>query len=125
MEAILTILEKLPTSYTLTVTLLAIIATLWIKYKKVVSEEKETDNSIRNVQVESLVQQITLLSSELEKTRTQLKELHDQNLELMTELRNANKRIGELEVALDRKHYEFKSSQFLEFSDTTFLPEVK
>jgi predicted nucleic acid-binding Zn-ribbon protein len=45
--------------------------------------------------------QIELLSDELEKTRQQLTELHNQNIELMKQLREANHRISELEMLLD------------------------
>ena len=49
------------------------------------------------------MEQIEMLSDELSKTREQLTNLHEQNINLMAELRNANRRIGELEVLIEKR----------------------
>ncbi len=67
---------------------------LFMNYKKVDREDKEFQNS----RIHQLMDQIKLLSSELEDTRKQISELHDQNIELMSQLRVANMRISELEI---------------------------
>jgi uncharacterized coiled-coil protein SlyX len=63
-------------------------------------EEKTSAGSFQVKQIETLMSQIVMLSDELTKTRTQLSAMHEQNLKLMEELREANHRIGELEKML-------------------------
>ena len=93
-------LQHLPASLSFIVSLGILILGVWLKIKKTDAEEKKNESDIQIAQVESLMQQIKLLSDELDRTRKQLSDLHLQNLELMGQLREANKRISELERAL-------------------------
>ena len=90
-----------PTQLSSILAILALIMAFWMNYKKVNIEEKTSYTSVQSTQIEGLLAQITTLSLELERTRSQLRDLHDQNIELMTELRKSNMRIGELEKLLD------------------------
>jgi peptidoglycan hydrolase CwlO-like protein len=83
--------------------LLALAIASWLKFRKVDIEEKTSVGSSQAKQVELLMAQIDMLSEELTKTRKQLSELHEQNVQLMEELRSANRRIGELEILLDKR----------------------
>ena len=83
--------------------LLSLIFAAWLRWRNVDIEEKTSAGTFQVKQIETLMMQITLLSDELTKTRTQLSEMHEQNITLMTELRSANHRIGELELLLQSK----------------------
>lgn len=98
-------LQHLPASLSFIASLGILILGVWLKIKKTDVEEKKNESDIQIAQVESLMQQIKLLSDELDRTRKQLSDLHLQNLELMEQLREANKRIGELERALAQTHF--------------------
>ena len=98
---IVKMISNFPASINLSLSLLILAIILWLKIKKAIIEEKKSENDIQIAQIESLMQEIKLLSDELDKTRKQLSDLHLQNLELMEQLREANKRISELELALD------------------------
>jgi K+/H+ antiporter YhaU regulatory subunit KhtT len=95
--------KNLPTSISVTLSLFAIGIAAYLKFKQVDVDEKTSLSSIHAKQVESLMEQIELLSDELAKTREQLTNLHEQNISLMEELRNANRRIGELEILIDKR----------------------
>lgn len=97
-------LQRLPASLSFITSLGILILGVWLKIKKADAEEKKNESDIQIAQVESLMQQIKLLSDELDRTRKQLSDLHLQNLELMEQLREANKRISELERALAQTH---------------------
>jgi peptidoglycan hydrolase CwlO-like protein len=97
------LLKSLPTSIAIGLSLLSIGIASWLKYKKFDVEEKTSMSSIHTKQVESLMEQIEMLSDELSKTREQLTSLHEQNISLMQELRNANRRIGELEILIEKR----------------------
>lgn len=103
--AVDTLLTNAPTTISVTVAVLSAIYAGYLKYRKVDIEDKTSVSSIQSNQVKSLMDQITLLSDELVKTRTQLTELHEQNIHLMEELREANRRIGELEDAINKKSH--------------------
>jgi peptidoglycan hydrolase CwlO-like protein len=81
----------------------------WFTYRKNTNEEKETEGNIHSSQIKSLLDQIELLSKELTQAREQLTEIHTQNIILMEQVRSSNKRIGELESLLDRRHPNKKS----------------
>jgi hypothetical protein len=68
---------------------------LFMNYKKIDQSDKEFQNS----RMHQLMDQIKILSAELEDTRKQISELHEQNIELMGQLRVANLRISELEIS--------------------------
>ena len=106
------ILQHLPASLSFIVSLGILILGVWLKIKKTDVEEKKNQSDIQIAQVESLMQQIKLLSDELDRTRKQLSDLHIQNLELMEQLREANKRIGELERALAQTYGHESNSGF-------------
>lgn len=92
--------KSLPAAASIVFSLLAIFLAFYLQRRKINIEEKTSITSSQQKQIDSLMQQITLLSDELEKTRDQLSELHNQNVQLMGQLREANKRIGELETLL-------------------------
>lgn len=97
------LLKNLPTSIAIGLSLFSIGIASLLKYKQIDVDEKTTISSIHTKQVESLMEQIEMLSDELSKTREQLTNLHEQNINLMAELRNANRRIGELEVLIEKR----------------------
>lgn len=70
----------------------------YVFYRKTNIEEYTSRNSIHIDQTKSLLQQIEFLSEELTKAREQLTEIHKQNVELMEKLRQANRRIQDLEL---------------------------
>ncbi len=113
-------LQHLPTSISLVASVGALFFGVWLKTKKINVEDKVSSSNIQVMQVESLMKQINLLSDELDKTRQQLTDLHLQNVQLMAQLREANKRIGELEASLN-KVTQFGDSGFL---DSTMLAQT-
>lgn len=75
----------------------------WIlQRKKINIEDKTTSSMIEKTRIDSLISQIEMLSQELISTRHQITELHEQNIILMSQLREANKRISELEMSIER-----------------------
>jgi len=96
------LLTNLPASFSFIASIVILVLGLWLKVKKTDYEGKKSESDIQVARVESLMRQINLLSEELDKTRNQLADLHRQNLELMLQLREANKRIGQLEIALEK-----------------------
>ena len=101
-SSFLAITKSVPPGASVLLSLIAIFVAFMLQRKKINIEEKTSISTTQQKQIESLMAQITLLSDELEKTREQLSELHNQNIELMTQLREANRRIGELEALLDK-----------------------
>ena len=101
------ILDKLigdmPTAISAMISAAAIVLLFILNRRKVDIEENTSLSAATARQVDSLMAQIVLLSNELEKTREQLTVLHDQNIELMTALRAANRRIGELETLIEHR----------------------
>jgi uncharacterized coiled-coil protein SlyX len=94
------IINNAPTIVSGVSSVLAILLATWLKMRNVNVEEKTSAGSFQVKQIETLMSQIVMLSDELTKTRTQLSAMHEQNLKLMEELREANHRIGELEKML-------------------------
>lgn len=72
--------------------------------RKTEIEEVTSAGVLHTTQIESLMQQVKLLSEELTLARTQLKEIHDQNIALMQQVRDSNKRIQELEDMLSKRN---------------------
>lgn len=95
------VLETLPTALSVSGSVLFLIVGLWLRLRKTNLEGRKTESDVHLAQVESLMSQVRLLSEELNQTREQMNVLHHQNLELMGQLREANRRIGELEVLLN------------------------
>lgn len=100
MEVAFQFIKNLPPTASLFLSLLAIGIAFYLQKSKINIEKKTSITNAQQKQIDSLMQQITLLSDELGKTREQLSDLHNQNVELMTQLREANRRIGELETLL-------------------------
>lgn len=100
MEIAFQFIKNLPPVASLFLSLLAIGIAFYLQKSKINIEKKTSITNAQQKQIDSLMQQITLLSDELGKTREQLSDLHNQNVELMTQLREANRRIGELETLL-------------------------
>lgn len=96
------LIKNLPASASLVLSLIAIAVAFFLQHKKINIEETTSLSNTQQKQIDSLMSQITLLSEELGKTRDQLSNLHNQNIELMVQLREANRRIGELEALLDK-----------------------
>lgn len=88
------LLTNVPLWLTIPAGLSILLMYLFMNYKKIDREDKEFQNS----RIHQLMDQIKLLSSELEDTRKQISDLHEQNIELMGQLRSANVRISELEI---------------------------
>ena len=95
-----TIFSSLPTTISVLISGLSVLLAFWLNRRKVNIEEKTSISATAAQQVEMLMAQILMLSNELEKTRAQLSDLHAQNIDLMSEIRAANKRIGELEMTI-------------------------
>ena len=93
---------NLPVAYSLTLAVVSMGFVAYIQLKKINISEKTSSNNAHEKQIELLLQQITMLSSQLESTREQLNELHDRNIDLMGQLRTANLRIAELEDMITR-----------------------
>lgn len=97
------IIGNMPTVVSVSLSIIALFFATWLKFRKVDIEEKTSVTSTQAKQVESLMAQIDQLSASLTLTRQQLNDLHEQNIHLMEELRNANKRITELEIMLEKR----------------------
>ena len=102
LKELFTLFSHLPTAISIVMSGVALLLVWWMNFRKVDIEEKTSSSAIHERQIDSLMKQIELLSEELEKTRQQLNDLHTQNIELMTQLREANRRIGELETMLEK-----------------------
>lgn len=94
--------SEFPVSLNLFLSLIVLAVSLWLAVKKTDVLGKKSENEIQVARVESLMQQIRLLSDELDKTRNQLSFFHKENIELMNQLREANKRISDLETAMKK-----------------------
>lgn len=82
------------------ISLIALILGAWLYFRKTNVEQITGVGSLQQKQITSLMEQIGFLSAELTKARTQLSEIHEQNIHLMLQVRESNKRIQELEVLL-------------------------
>lgn len=95
------ILDNLPPLLSLATSVAFLAVGIWLKMRKTHVDERKTESDVHLAQIESLMSQVRMLSEELNHTRVQMSELHDQNLALMSQLREANMRIAELEVLLN------------------------
>lgn len=93
----------IPFSVNMFTSVLVVILAGWFKWKTLKAETESKEEEAHVKQIDSMIDQIKLLSTELDKARNQLTELHAQNISLMSELRTANKRIGELEKNINDK----------------------
>lgn len=82
------------------ISLIALILGGWLYFRKTNIDQVTSVGSLQQKQISSLLEQIEFLSTELAKARSQLAEIHEQNIHLMEQIRESNKRIQELEVLL-------------------------
>lgn len=102
MGDIAALVKDLPAAVSVAISVLAIILTWFLNYKKVDIEDKSAFNNVQQQQVKSLMDQIELLSRELHQAREQMADIHNQNIQLMEQLRLSNRRISELENMIER-----------------------
>lgn len=88
------LLTNVPLWVTITAGFSLLVTYIYTNYKKVQLSEE----TFQQERMKQLMDQIKSLGSELEDTRRQIAELHEQNIELMGQLREANSRISELEL---------------------------
>lgn len=108
------LLEGLPQSVsTLVIVLLVLIGVRW-KEKKTNVEVRKVDDDIRGQQISGLMAQIKVLTDQIKtltedishyqvqigELRDQLDDQYRQNIQLTMQLKEANKRISELEISL-------------------------
>lgn len=80
-----------------------LIVGLYLLFRKTEIAEVTSAGALHTQQIQSLMDQVKLLSGELSLARVQLKEIHEQNLMLMQQVRDSSKRIQELEDLLSKK----------------------
>ena len=97
------LLSTVPAGVSMAISLDTIALVWYLNYKKVTVESEDTGSNIHQRQVSSLLAQVELLSKELNQAREQLTEIHEQNIQLMEQLRIANRRISELETLIDNR----------------------
>lgn len=97
------LLSTVPAGVSMAISLATIGLVWYLNYKKVTVESEDAGSNIHQRQVTSLMAQIELLSKELNQAREQLTEIHEQNIQLMEQLRIANRRISELETLIDNR----------------------
>jgi peptidoglycan hydrolase CwlO-like protein len=73
----------------------------WLYFRKTNIEEVTSVGTLQQKQITSLLEQIQFLAEELTKARTQIAEIHEQNVHLMQQVRESNHRIQELERLLE------------------------
>lgn len=100
---ILEFLKDTPSFISVIMSTVAIFLLFLYHKKKNEIEERSLEETSHKHQIEVLMQEINLLSSELTQARAQLAEIHEQNIKLMEQLRKANMRINELEIILARR----------------------
>ena len=91
------IITEIPIGVSIILGGIAIAIAIYLNIKKINIEDKTTSSAIQNRQITSLINQIELLSNELEEARDQMNKIHNQNITLMMQLREANQKIGDLE----------------------------
>ena len=82
------------------ISFVALVAGGWLYFRKTNIDQVTSVGSLQQAQIKSLLEQIEFLSTELAKARSQLAEIHEQNVHLMEQIRDSNKRIQELEILL-------------------------
>ncbi len=103
LSTIFTAASQLPPVVSIVVGGFGVVVAGWIYYRKVQLEERVAASSIQKIQIKSLLEQIEMLSSDLILARHEMRQLHDQNVKLMVELREANQRISAMESTLNRR----------------------
>lgn len=82
------------------ISFIALILGGWLYFRRTNIDQFTSVGSLQQAQIKSLLDQISFLSEELTKARSQLSEIHTQNIKLMEQIRESNKRIQELEIIL-------------------------
>lgn len=80
-----------------------LVGGVYFYFKKTKIDEYTSAGTVQHQQIESLMDQVRLLSEELSKARMQLSEIHSQNIKLMVQIRESNLRIQELEDIIHSK----------------------
>lgn len=83
------------------ISLSALIIGGWLFFRKTNIEEVTSVGTLQQKQITSLLEQIQFLSEELTKARTQLAEIHEQNVNLMQQVRDSNLKMQELERLIE------------------------
>jgi TolA-binding protein len=86
--------------FSLIISAISLIIGGWLFFRKTNIDHFTSVGSLQQKQIKSLLDQIDFLSNELVKARSQLAEIHDQNIQLMEQIRESNKRIQELEIII-------------------------
>jgi len=105
MQVLYRLFSELPTSVSVAFSAISALLAGWMYFKRVNIEERTSTTNIQKMQVTSLIEQIEMLSADLTLARQQIRQLHDQNMQLMIDLRAANQRIAAMEAALDRRKF--------------------
>lgn len=100
---VVALIENVPVAVSVGFAVIVAVVTFWINWKKVDVEGATSLSTMHTNQVKSLLEQIELLSKELKEAREQLHAIHEQNVQLMEQVRASNRRIGELELLLEQR----------------------
>ena len=93
---------QLPGLLPIVIAVAVLIFGAFVLSKKTIIEENTSAGALHSQQVDTLMAQIKMLSDELTMARKQLHEIHEQNMDLMKQVRDSNIRIQELELALGK-----------------------
>lgn len=85
----------------LIISLTALLIGGWLFFRKTNIQEVTSIGDLQQKQISSLLTQIEFLSEELSKARQQLAEIHEQNVNLMQQVRDSNHRMQELERLIE------------------------
>lgn len=96
----LTKLSAAPGVLPIIVSLAVLIFGAIVLSRKTLIEENTSAGAIHTQQIDTLMAQVKMLSDELTLARKQLHDIHDQNMDLMKQVRDSNIRIQELELAV-------------------------
>ena len=106
MEILMVLIQNVPTTISMVLSVFAISMAIYLNGKKIKNESRSTEIDVHEKQVKLLLSQVEILSKDLATARDQLNIIHNQNIELMKQLRDANARIGELEILLSQSRFE-------------------
>ena len=103
MEVIVAALSLLESSsgVSFLISIAALIGGGILYFRKTNIEEITSIGTLQQTNIKGMLEQVAFLSEELTKARKQLAEIHEQNIKLMEEVRESNKRIQELERMLE------------------------
>lgn len=81
---------------------LFVLTAIYVHVKKVKTEEEKQHVANQDRQIKTLLEQVGFLSEELQKARSELHEIHEQNMRLLQEIAAANIKIKELESLIEK-----------------------